>query len=37
MPEKYRARTVLLDNLLEVLPDWHEGEGPARFGEMLEC
>lgn len=36
MPAKYHGDTVLLDDLLEVFPAWHEGEGPARFGKVLE-
>jgi hypothetical protein len=36
-PEHCCKNTWLLDNLLELCPEWHEGEdGPGKFGNIID-
>ena len=35
LPSKSKAGTWFLDNYLDEVPDWHDGEGPVRYGSFL--
>lgn len=36
LPSESKANTWFLDNYLEEVPDWHEGEGPIKYGSLLD-